>query len=449
MQRRDRRAAGDARPRAGASRRRCRATAPRRRASAATAPRDYDELIDHPVEMRDFAHVAFEAGGVAARHRGHAVAQRADLDAPRARPRARLPVADRPLRRRAGGAAPFDRYLFQVAAVGDGYGGLEHRASTSLLCRARRPAAARASTASTTTTAASSGLASHEYFHSWNVKRIKPAAFVPYDLARESYTRQLWAFEGITSYYDDLALRAQRRHRRRELPRAPRPHDHRGAAHARPARAERRRVELRRLDQVLPAGREHAQRRRQLLRARARWSRSRSTSRCARDGCIARRADARAVASATAQPASASPRTASPALASELAGRDLARLLRALRRRHRGSAARRTAARRSASTLQLRAADGGDDRGGTRGQASPTRDRAAALGATHRGRTEPRSSQHVFAGGPARARGAGGGRHARRRRRAARIGRACSSGSRRAAAPAKRSACTRSAATSC
>ncbi len=50
------------------------------------------------------------------------------------------------------------------------------------------------------------GLASHEYFHSWNVKRIKPAAFVPYDLARENYTRQLWAFEGITSYYDDLAL---------------------------------------------------------------------------------------------------------------------------------------------------------------------------------------------------------------------------------------------------
>ena len=38
------------------------------------------------------------------------------------------------------------------------------------------------------------------------MKRIKPAAFVPYDLARESYTRQLWAFEGITSYYDDLAL---------------------------------------------------------------------------------------------------------------------------------------------------------------------------------------------------------------------------------------------------
>jgi predicted metalloprotease with PDZ domain len=50
------------------------------------------------------------------------------------------------------------------------------------------------------------GLASHEYFHAWNVKRIRPAAFTPYDLDRESYTALLWAFEGITSYYDDLAL---------------------------------------------------------------------------------------------------------------------------------------------------------------------------------------------------------------------------------------------------
>jgi predicted metalloprotease with PDZ domain len=50
------------------------------------------------------------------------------------------------------------------------------------------------------------GLASHEYFHAWNIKRIKPAAFTPYDLAQENYTRLLWAFEGVTSYYDDLAL---------------------------------------------------------------------------------------------------------------------------------------------------------------------------------------------------------------------------------------------------
>lgn len=47
---------------------------------------------------------------------------------------------------------------------------------------------------------------SHEYFHLWNVKRMKPAVFTPYDLDGESYTGLLWVFEGITSYYDDLAL---------------------------------------------------------------------------------------------------------------------------------------------------------------------------------------------------------------------------------------------------
>ena len=114
-------------------------------------------------------------------------------------------MADRAVRR-PGERAPFDRYLFQVTAVGDGYGGLEHRASTSLICRRDELPQPGAAPRSTTTTSTFLGLASHEYFHSWNVKRIKPAAFVPYDLARESYTRQLWAFEGFTSYYDDLAL---------------------------------------------------------------------------------------------------------------------------------------------------------------------------------------------------------------------------------------------------
>jgi predicted metalloprotease with PDZ domain len=50
------------------------------------------------------------------------------------------------------------------------------------------------------------GLCSHEYFHLWNVKRMKPEAFTPYDLQKESHTGLLWVFEGITSYYDDLLL---------------------------------------------------------------------------------------------------------------------------------------------------------------------------------------------------------------------------------------------------
>ncbi len=49
-------------------------------------------------------------------------------------------------------------------------------------------------------------LVSHEYFHAWNVKQIRPAAFSPYRLGERNYTRLLWVFEGITSYYQDLML---------------------------------------------------------------------------------------------------------------------------------------------------------------------------------------------------------------------------------------------------
>jgi predicted metalloprotease with PDZ domain len=164
---------------------------------------DYDELIDHPVEISDFAHVAFEAGGAV---HDVVISGRHDADLDRLATdlaricRFQIELFDGP-----GARAPFDRYLFQVLALGDGYGGLEHRASTSLVC-ARRDLPRRGVAKITDEYRTLLGLASHEYFHAWNVKRIKPAAFVPYDLAREGYTRQLWAFEGFTSYYDDLAL---------------------------------------------------------------------------------------------------------------------------------------------------------------------------------------------------------------------------------------------------
>jgi predicted metalloprotease with PDZ domain len=160
----------------------------------------YDDLIDHPVEIADFIEVAFAARGVP-----HAVALtgRVDIDRDRlARDLQRVCEAHIEL---FGGSAPFERYLFQVMAVGDGYGGLEHRDSTSLLCR-RDELPRPGLVAPNDEYVNFLGLASHEYFHAWNVKRIKPAAFAPYDLSRENYTRELWAYEGITSYYDDLAL---------------------------------------------------------------------------------------------------------------------------------------------------------------------------------------------------------------------------------------------------
>jgi len=165
---------------------------------------NYDELIDHPVEMSDFALASFAAGDVR-----HEVAvtgrQQADLER-LARDLARVCQWQIDLFGNAPQSRPpFDRYLFQITAVGDGYGGLEHRSSTSLICR-RDELPMRGRSEIDDGYLNLLGLASHEYFHSWNVKRIKPAAFMPYDLAREGYTRQLWAFEGVTSYYDDLAL---------------------------------------------------------------------------------------------------------------------------------------------------------------------------------------------------------------------------------------------------
>lgn len=160
----------------------------------------YEDLIDHPVEIADFVEVTFAARGVP-----HVVALtgRVDIDGDRlARDLQRVCEAHIDL---FGGSAPFERYLFQVMAVGDGHGGLEHRDSTSLLCR-RDELPRRALGAPNDEYVNLLGLASHEYFHAWNVKRIKPAVFAPYDLSRENYTRDLWAYEGVTSYYDDLAL---------------------------------------------------------------------------------------------------------------------------------------------------------------------------------------------------------------------------------------------------
>ncbi len=161
---------------------------------------DYDDLIDHPVEISDFKLVSFEAGGVA-----HEVAftgkQRADLD--------RICVDLKKICQMHneffGELPDMENYLFLVMVVGEGYGGLEHRSSTSLLV-SRTDLPRKGETEVSDSYRNFLGLCSHEYFHTWNIKRIKPDVFMPYALQAESYTKQLWAFEGITSYYDDLGL---------------------------------------------------------------------------------------------------------------------------------------------------------------------------------------------------------------------------------------------------
>lgn len=166
------------------------------------APR-YEDLIDHPVEMGAFAHARFEACGIR-HHIAITGRHRADLD----RLCADLKkICEAQIRffEPETATAPMPEYWFLVMAVGDGYGGLEHRASTALICN-RDDLPLRGEAKVNNGYRRFLGLASHEYFHTWNVKRIKPQVFVDYDLSGENYTRQLWFFEGITSYYDDLFL---------------------------------------------------------------------------------------------------------------------------------------------------------------------------------------------------------------------------------------------------
>ena len=161
---------------------------------------DYDELIDHPVEMGKFTRIRFEACGIP-----HDVILSGRFQCDEARLKNNLRQICEHHIRFFGEPAPMDYYQFLVMVVGQGYGGLEHRSSTSLMCSRDslpQPGQVEVSEAYRDFL----GLCSHEYFHTWNVKRIKPAVYQPYDLQQEVYSELLWAFEGITSYYDDLTL---------------------------------------------------------------------------------------------------------------------------------------------------------------------------------------------------------------------------------------------------
>lgn len=94
---------------------------------------------------------------------------------------------------------PYERYVFQALFSGEGYGGLEHRDSSTLLMP-------RTSLTTPTGYRDFLGLAAHELFHAWNVKRMRPAEFWEYDYEAENYTRLLWLIEGWTAYYDDVLV---------------------------------------------------------------------------------------------------------------------------------------------------------------------------------------------------------------------------------------------------
>lgn len=161
---------------------------------------DYEELIDHPFEIGELTVGEFEACGIP-----HAIAIRGRVRTDMARLCHDLQVLCEQHLGFLGIPEDLDRYLFLLHAPGQGYGGLEHRWSSSLVCcRDNLPVKGQPGVDEAYRTFL--GLASHEYFHLWNVKRIRPLAVSSCDLAGECYTRLLWVFEGITSYYDDLQL---------------------------------------------------------------------------------------------------------------------------------------------------------------------------------------------------------------------------------------------------
>ena len=170
---------------------------------------DYDELVDCPFELGTFWSGNFIARGV--KHRFVVAGTTATFDGAKLLADTQK-ICEAEMQFWHGKSAnsknnpPFKSYVFMLNAVDDGYGGLEHRNSTALICnRKDLPRFGEVKQPAGYNTLL--GLISHEYFHTWNVKRLRPREFAEFDYSQENYTELLWFFEGFTSYYDDLLLR--------------------------------------------------------------------------------------------------------------------------------------------------------------------------------------------------------------------------------------------------
>ena len=162
--------------------------------------KNYAELIDAPFELAEQTRFGFEAKGiphefvVSGKHAMNAARMQQDIE--------KICATEISM----FGSAPFSNYTFMTMATANSYGGLEHPNSTSLISPREDLPKANEPEEPSEDYQRFLGLCSHEYFHSWLVKFIRPENFVNYDLNKEGYTSLLWIFEGFTSYYDDLIL---------------------------------------------------------------------------------------------------------------------------------------------------------------------------------------------------------------------------------------------------
>lgn len=168
---------------------------------------NYQHLIDNPIMAGELAIESFAINDIP-HHLVFVDTYQADL--------ARIardlePICKQQIAVFGGLPADLNHYWFLNWAVDQGYGGLEHLNSTLLMLERFDLPNPNAPTEMSEGYQNYLALCSHEYFHLWWVKRAKPSEFLPYELSQEQYTRQLWLYEGFTSYFDDLSLvRAQK-----------------------------------------------------------------------------------------------------------------------------------------------------------------------------------------------------------------------------------------------
>ena len=155
---------------------------------------NFDILYDSPVEVSRFKVVSFEVRGVPHRI---VIDGEGNYDMERMRRDVQRVVETEAAMM---GEIPYHDYTFILHAANKSDGGLEHLNSTSLIVERNR-------FHSDSDWKSFLGLVAHEFFHLWNVKRIRPDALGPFDYTKENYTKLLWVAEGITDYYAPLTVR--------------------------------------------------------------------------------------------------------------------------------------------------------------------------------------------------------------------------------------------------
>ena len=156
--------------------------------------KNYDELIDSPIEIGNHKIYSFECRG--ATHE-YAITSTGNIDT-------NIIIEDskkivKEIQSLFDDKPPYNHYIFFLHLTNNSFGGLEHCNSCSMIYD-------RNGFKNRKKYLRFLGLVSHEFFHTWNVKRIRPKELGPFDYYNEVYTKLLWIAEGVTSYYDNLFL---------------------------------------------------------------------------------------------------------------------------------------------------------------------------------------------------------------------------------------------------